>query len=114
MKRRGLLRALISITAASAVILALPLALSSCTLPVNWFGETYHVAWYVVILPALALLIAAHILLLTYTYVCPKCKNRFKVKWYQISVWLHFCGRRMAKCPFCHHTSYCDIDKHRH
>ena len=108
MKKRCRISALLAITS------AIPLALTSCTLPVNWLGETYDVAWYVVILPVLAILIAAHILLLSRTYVCPKCKNRFKVKWYQISVWVHFCGRRVAKCPFCQQTSYCDVETHRH
>ena len=85
-------------------------ALTSCH--VNWFGETVEAPWYAVVPPTV--LFVAVVFGLAYwriyslTYVCPHCKTEIKPKWYQLSLCVHMNGKRLAKCPHCGKTSFCE------
>ena len=91
------------------LLLSLALSLTSCT--VNWFTTTVEVPWYVIAIPVTLILIVAYFILMSHTYICPHCKTEFKAKPYQLYVTLHFCGKRLAKCPHCGKKSYCNIKK---
>ena len=88
-----------SITAVCALLL------SGCT--VNWFDKTYDVPWYVVAVPIILLCIIAHVTVMSGTYVCPKCGEEFKPKWYQISAYMHMGRSRLVKCPKCGRRDFC-------
>ncbi len=51
--------------------------------------------------------IISHCLIVIQTYECPECKNRFRPRWYDISVWIRFGRKRLVKCPHCHRKSFC-------
>ena len=91
------------------LLLLVALSLTSCT--VNWFTTTVEVPWYVIAIPVALLLIAAYFIVMSHTYICPHCGTEFKAKPYQLYVTLHFCGKRLAKCPNCGKKSYCEIKK---
>ena len=85
------------------------LSLSACK--VNWFGESYDVPWYFVAIPVLAVFVAVYITIISKTYICPGCKAEIKPKWYQLSVCLHFMGKRVVKCPKCGRKGFCERKK---
>ena len=87
-----------------AAILAI-FCLSGCT--VNWFGAQYDAPWYAIAIPIVIIFLFAHYFIMSATYVCPECGTEFKPKWYQLSAYIHFMGKRLIKCPNCHKTSYC-------
>ena len=87
----------------------MPLFLTSCK--VNWFGDTLDVPWYYVVIPVVLVFVVAYALIMAQTYICPHCKTEFKPKWYQLSICVHFMGKRLAKCPECKRTSYCASKK---
>jgi len=87
------------------------LSLSSCA--INWFdGESYDVPWWFSLLIISALMAPAVILMfhsVTSEFRrCPKCRHRFKPKWYK-SFGALFIGEktncqsesRLYKCPKC-------------
>lgn len=86
-------------------LIVLTLTLSGCT--VNWFDKHYEVPWYVIAIPVIIIFVIAHIHIMSRTYVCPECGTHFKPKWYQISAYFHFMGKRLIKCPSCKKTNYC-------
>lgn len=92
-----------------SVLLAVVLLLTSCT--VNWFGQTVETPWYTVAIPVALIFVAAYWILMSKVYICPVCKTEFKPKWYQLSVCLHFMGKRYAKCPVCGRKGFCDVKK---
>ena len=83
----------------------LVLSLSSCT--VNWFGETRDVAWYYIAIPVALIAVCGYFILMSRTYICPRCHREFKAKPYQLSVMIHMNGRRLAKCPYCGRKGFC-------
>ena len=93
----------------SLCLLGILLSFTSCR--VNWFGEAVDAPWYVVAIPVLLLLAAAYLIVMSRTYICPACKTEFKPKWYQLSVCVHFMGKRLAKCPHCGRKGFCDSKK---
>lgn len=90
-------------------LLSVLLSFTSCQ--VNWFGETVDAPWYFVVIPILLIFAVAYWIIMSKTYICPACKTEFKPKWYQLSVCVHFMGKRVAKCPKCGRTGFCDIKK---
>ena len=81
------------------------LSLSSCQ--VNWFGATYDVPWYTVVIPVLLLFAVCYAYIITRNYLCPKCKTVFKPRWYHVSVGFHFGKKRLLRCPVCHRRGFC-------
>lgn len=81
------------------------LTLSGCT--VNWFDRQYDVPWFVIAIPVAIIFIIAHIHIMSGTYACPNCSAVFKLKWYQISAYLHLGSKRYIKCPNCKKTDFC-------
>lgn len=88
------------------ILIVLVLSLSGCT--VNWFDKQYDVPWFVIAVPVAVIFIIAHFHIMSGTYICPVCGATFKPKWYQISAYLHFMGKRLIKCPNCKKRSYCE------
>ena len=62
--------------------------LSSCQ--ANWFGSHFDVPWYFIAVPVFVLFIVLYVIIVSKTYVCPKCKTEFKPKWYQIYITIHY------------------------
>ena len=86
--------------AISSILLTISLlSLSGCR--VNWFDRHYDVPWYFIAIPVAIIFIVAHIIIMSGTYVCSECGTEFKPKWYQISAYIHFMGKRLLKCPNC-------------
>ena len=83
--------------------------MTSCK--VNWFGETVDAPWYYIAIPVLLIFVIGYAILMSRTYVCPHCKTQFKAKPYHLYVTIHFCGKRMAKCPNCNKKSFCEVKK---
>lgn len=86
-------------TIISLLLLASSLTLCSCR--VNWFTTTVEVPWYAVAIPVAVIFAVAYLILMNTTFVCPDCHTEFKPKWYQLSVTVHFMGKRLVKCPRC-------------
>lgn len=86
------------------------LALSACLLTsckVNWFGDSYDVEWYWIAIPLVAILVVSYVILMRIVLVCPSCGEKFRPKWYQLSVCMHMGRRRLAKCPHCGKRNFC-------
>ena len=90
-------------------ILCATLILCSCK--VNWFTTTVDVPWYFVVIPIVIIIVVSYIMIINRTYICPECGTEFKPKWYQISIALHFMGKRVAKCPKCKRKGFCERKK---
>ena len=88
----------------SALILGL-ICLTSCQ--VNWFGGAVDVPWYVIAIPVAIIFIAGYVILMSTTFICPKCQTEFKAKPYQMYVTVHMNGKRLAKCPKCGKIEFC-------
>ena len=90
-------------------------ALALCSCKVNWFTTTIDVPWYLMIvyvgIPFVLIFAILYKAMISKTYVCPHCKAEFKPKWYQLSICVHFMGKRLIKCPECKRTSYCASKK---
>ena len=86
------------------------LMLTSCK--VNWGSVQYDVPWWVVAIPVGLILVISHILIVRRTYVCPECKGKIRLKWYDISAWFHFGNGRFMKCPHCGRKGFCHGAKH--
>ena len=93
----------------AAVLMLTALLLAGCE--VNWFGRTEEVAWYVIAIPVAIVAVVGYVILMTRTYVCPKCGHEFHPRWYQLSVMVHLGRKRLATCQKCRHTGY--FDHHR-
>ena len=97
----------------TALTLIGTLSLYSCK--VNWFTTTIDVPWYLMIvyvgIPFVIIFAVLYKAMISRTYICPHCKAEFKPKWYQLSICVHFMGKRLAKCPECKRTSYCASKK---
>lgn len=89
----------------SLFLLISTLMLSSCQ--ANWFGSHFDVPWYFIAVPVFVLFIVLYVIIVSKTYVCPKCKTEFKPKWYQIYITIHFNDSRIAKCPNCGRKGFC-------
>ena len=89
----------------SLLLLISALMLSSCQ--VNWFGSHFDVPWYFIAIPVFILFVILYVIIISKTYVCPKCKTEFKPKWYQIYITIHFNDSRIAKCPNCGRKGFC-------
>ena len=96
----------------SLFLLISTLMLSSCQ--VNWFGSHFDVPWYFIAVPVFVLFIVLYVIIVSKTYVCPKCKTEFKPKWYQIYITIHFNDSRIAKCPNCGRKGFCKRKDQRH
>ncbi len=93
----------------SLLLLSSALLLTSCR--VNWFGSHFDVPWYFIVVPVFVLFITLYLVMISKTYVCPKCKTEFKPKWYQIYITIHFGNSRIAKCPKCGRKGFCKVKK---
>ena len=91
------------------LLLAVMALFTSCQ--VNWFGETRDVPWYYIVVPIVLIAILGYVILMSRTYICPHCKAEFKVKPYQLSVMIHMCRKRLAKCPKCGRKGFCPIKR---
>lgn len=91
------------------ILITMILSLASCT--VNWFGETRDVPWYYVAVPVFLIFALGYVILMSKTYICPRCKTEFKAKPYQLSVTVHMNGERFAKCPNCGRKGFCKVKK---
>ena len=98
-------RAIMKKVLISLFLLISTLMLSSCQ--VNWFGSHFDVPWYFIAVPVFVLFIVLYVIIVSKTYVCPKCKTEFKPKWYQIYITIHFNDSRIAKCPNCGRKGFC-------
>ena len=87
-------------------MLSLSLSLSGCT--VNWFNEHYDVPWFVIAIPVAIIFLIAHLWIMSGTYICPECQTEIKPKWYQLSAYFHFNGKRLLKCPNCKKQNFCE------
>ena len=85
--------------------------ISLCSCKVNWFTGTIDVPWYFVVIPIILVFIAAYAILMSQTYVCPDCNTEINPKWYQLSVCIHFGGKRVVKCPNCGRRGFCKTKK---
>jgi len=94
---------------AAFLVIIFALMLSSCQ--VNWFGSHFDVPWYVIATPVFVLFVVLYVVMISQTYVCPKCKTEFKPKWYQFYVTIHVYGSRVAKCPHCKRKGFCKRKK---
>jgi rubredoxin len=83
-----------------------------CSCQVNWFGTTAEVPWYVVAVPVALVMVAGYVILMNLTFVCPDCGTEFKPKKYELSVMVHFCGRRLVRCPKCGKRGYFERKRH--
>ena len=81
------------------------LFLTSCK--VNWLGSTLEWPWWAVVIPIAIILVVSHILILRTIFVCPKCGENFKPRFYEISAWMHWDNKRVCKCPKCGHKGFC-------
>ena len=91
------------------VLVLTTLSLTSCK--VNWFGDTIDVPWYYVLTPILLISVLGYIILMSLTYICPKCKTEFKAKPYELYVMIHLNRKRLAKCPCCKRKEFCKIKR---
>lgn len=89
----------------ATTLFLLTFLLTSCN--VNWFGDSFDVPWYWIAVPVFLILLVSYLILISRTYICPNCKNEFKPKWYELSVCLHFNGKRVVKCPKCGKKGFC-------
>ena len=88
-----------------SILSALVLIFTSCQ--ANWFGETVDVPWYFIAIFITVIFVVLYAYIILGTYVCPKCGEEFKPKWYQIYITIHFNGSRVAKCPNCGRKGFC-------
>lgn len=95
----------------AVALLVATLSLSSCT--VNWFDRTIEVPWYVVAIPIVLISVFAFLLLMSTTYICPRCGAEFRAKPYQLYVTIHMNNKRIAKCPNCQRKGFCEVKKRR-
>lgn len=82
-----------------------------CSCKVNWFTTTIDVPWYWIAIPVTVLFVVLYMVIISKTYICPDCQTKFKPKWYQFSVCVHFNGKRLAKCPQCGRKGFCNSVK---
>lgn len=85
------------------------LTLTSCK--INWFGASYDVPWWAIVIPAAIILIISHICIIRTTFVCPKCENSFRPHFYEISAWIHMGNKRACKCQKCGYKGFCEKEK---
>ena len=91
------------------LILTTVFSLTSCT--VNWFGGTKDVPWYFIAIPVAIIAIVGYFILMSKTYICPDCGTEFKAKPYHLFVTIHMGRKRIAKCPKCGRTGYCEVKR---
>ena len=78
-----------------------------CSCKINWFGGSYEVPWYFVVIPVLLIMVISFFIIMRGTYICPECDAEFKPKWYQLYVGVHSGNKRLAKCPHCGKKGFC-------
>ena len=83
--------------------------LTSCK--VNYFHKSVDVPWYYVVLPVTFIFIVTYIVLMSKSYICPRCNTVFKAKPHQLYVTVHFGNQRIAKCPHCGRKGFCRVKK---
>ena len=44
--------------------------------------------------------------IMSQTYICPHCGAEIKPKWYHFNTYMHWCGKRLVKCPVCRKMGY--------
>ena len=89
--------------------LILTLALTSCK--VNWFGETLDAPWYFIAIPVAIILVAGYLIIMSKTFICPKCNTEFKPKWHHLDATLHCMDKRVGRCPNCGYKGFCKVKK---
>lgn len=90
------------------LIFVIVIYLTSCE---AHFGKTrFYVPWWVFALFTAVILTIAHIYIISKHYKCPKCGERFKPKWFELSTWLHYGNQRVVKCRKCGYRGFCNCD----
>ena len=89
--------------------LALTLSLTACT--VNWFGDTAETPWYTLAILIVLIALCACGLVMSRTFVCPRCNTEFKPKPYQLYTTVHMNRKRLAKCPSCKKIHFCETKR---
>ena len=92
-----------------SILLIIMLSLTSCT--VNWFGDKVDVPWYYVAVPVTVIFVLGYFILMSKTYICPRCDKEFKAKPYQLYVTVHMNRKRLAKCPHCGSKGFCKVKR---
>ena len=87
----------------------LTLALTSCK--VNWFGKTLDAPWYFIAIPVAIILVAGYLIIMSKTFICPKCNTEFKPKWYHLDATIHYMDTRVGRCPKCGYKGFCKVKK---
>ncbi len=82
---------------------------SSCK--VNWFGSSFNVPWYFIVIPVVVLFLVLYVTIISKIYICSECKTEIKPKWYQLSVCIHHMDQRVVKCPKCGRKGFCKRKK---
>ena len=90
-------------------ILSLSLPLCSCK--VNLINTTADVPWYYVAIPVAVIFVLGYFILMSKTYICPRCDKEFKAKPYQLYVTVHMNRKRLAKCPHCGGKGFCKVKR---
>jgi len=83
------------------------LLISGCQ--VNLIDKTAEVPWYYIIIPIFIIFVVSYLFIIKPIYICPKCRNQIKPRWYDFSIVVHFMGKRLIKCPHCKKISFCKI-----
>ena len=92
-------------------ILALTLTLSLTACTANWFGDTVETPWYMIAVFIVLISLCACGLVMSRTYVCPRCNTEFKSKPYQLYTTIHMNRKRLAKCPNCKKIRFCETKR---
>jgi hypothetical protein len=97
--KKKIVKGVIPMKRLSLILSIVCLTLLLCSCKVNLITTTADVPWYVIAIPVVIIFVAAYFILMNTTFACPDCKTEFKPKWYQLSVTVHFMGKRLAQCP---------------
>ena len=92
-------------------ILALTLALSLTACTANWFGDTVDTPWYTIVFSIVLIVLCACALVMSRTFVCPRCNTEFKPKPYQLYTTIHINRKRLGKCPNCKKIHFCETKR---
>ena len=87
----------------------LTLFLTSCK--VNWFGETFDAPWYFIAIPVAIIFVIGYLVIMSKTFICPKCNTEFKPKWHHLHATLHYMDKRVGRCPICGYKGFCKVKK---
>ena len=90
-------------------VLLCSVLLTSCQ--VNWFGQTFQVKWWVILIPVLiytaVIFVIAGKLIASHEYICPECNKKFRPKWWKCVLTFHLNDDLVLKCPHCGRKGFC-------